>query len=156
MTSVPVVQLKSPNRSIRFDFACIARIEDRLGMTLSEIGERFLSFNALPQSEMQKPQEERREPTDAEKLEAAKRVSIGLVAKFVAACIDVDLDRLGEIVPQNRLLVTFGELSSGMGSAIAAMNEDEGPHPSETQAASSHAEPGQSQSSAAAGTTSTR
>lgn len=140
--SVPVVKLTNPDRVVRFDFECFARIEEALDTTVSALIDQFRTFNALPASELAKPEKERRAPTAEEQAAAAKRVSIGMVAKFVAACFGVDLELLSEIVPANRLIGVFGELSVGFGQAIEAFGSEDSPHPSATQAASDGAVPG--------------
>lgn len=140
--SVPVVKLTNPDRTVKFDFECFARIEDTLDTTVSALIDTFRTFNALPASELAKPEKERRAPTAEEQADAAKRVSIGMVAKFVAACLNLDLDELSDLVPANRLIGVFGELSGGFGQAIEAFGSEDAPHPSATQAGSDGAVPG--------------
>lgn len=128
---IPIVRFGPPiSRSVRFDFDTFDRIERGCEMGIGELAKTINSFAPLPASELAKPQGERREPTAQEAEEAGKRVRIGLVARFVAACLGIPLAELAETVPPNQLLPLFGDLTAGFSQGVEGISGKD-PHPSD-------------------------
>ena len=113
----PTVELEwlNPARSVRFDYATLAAIEEAFGKSVNELGADLQKgFPA------ERPEGGVLTPEQTAQVIRCTRWSVA--SRFVAACLGVPLGELGAAVPLKDGWATYFALLSGFGAAMNQMN----------------------------------
>ena len=141
------VQIDKPY-TVRFDLRRLMKIEEASGMTCFDLLQRLMEMAPRPdtldgkrltaQALSQMTAEQMRELATGEKprltasqdavRRAGRSVSVPLLVKFVAGCIDLNPDDASEVIPPKKLVMIGLELLVGLGHACAQLGggDDEG------------------------------